>query len=112
MFFIDNTFATKHTPAKGIKCCQVFASYKGHISVFPMKSQNEFDNASRWFCKEVVVSGDLILDRFSTHAKKSIKWFCDQVSNALKILEHTNPWENHAELCIRLLKETKRKDMR
>ena len=69
VFFTDTMLAYKHKFAKGNKCCQVFASDKSYIDVYPMKSQDEFETALNWFCKEVGVSVDLILDGFSAQTK-------------------------------------------
>ena len=49
---------------------------------------------------------------FSAQKKPSVKRFCDQVGTTLKMLERATTWENRAELCIGLLKEAVRKDMR
>ena len=113
VFFTDTMFATKHKSTRGNKCCQVFVSDKGYIAVYPMKSQDEFETALHWFCKEIGVPVDLILDGFSAQTKTTIKRFCDQVGTTLKILERATPWANRAELYIGLLnKEAVRKDMR
>ena len=77
-----------------------------------MKSQDEFETALHWFCKEIGVPVDLILDGFSAQITSSVKRFCDQGGITLKILERATPWVNRAELHIRLLKEAVRKDMR
>ena len=69
VFFTDTMLASKHKSAKGNKCCQVFVSDKGYIDVYPMKSQDEFETALNWFCKEVGVSVNLILDGFSAQTK-------------------------------------------
>ena len=45
MFFADTMFATKLKSAKGNKFCQVFASDKGYVAIYPMKSQNVFDTS-------------------------------------------------------------------
>ena len=63
------------------------------------------------FCKEVVVSVDLILDGCSAQIKSLVKKFCDQVGTVIKTLKRTTPWATRAELFIGLLKESARKDM-
>ena len=73
VFFTDTMFATKHKSARGNKCCQVFVSDKGYIVVYPMKSQSEFETVLHWFCKEVGVPVDLIVDGFSAQKKPSVK---------------------------------------
>ena len=75
-----------------------FRKLKGYVSVFPMKSQDEFETNLHWFCKEVGVPVDLILDRFSPQTKSLVHQSCDKVGTALKTLDHTTPWANQAEL--------------
>ena len=112
VFFTDTMFASKHKSTRGNKCCQVFVSDKGYVAVYPMKSQDEFETALHWFCKEIGVPVELILDGFSAQTTSTVKRFCDQVGTTLKILERATPWANRAELYIGLLKEAVRKDMR
>ena len=112
VFFTDTMFASKHKSTRGNKCCQVFVSDKGYVAVYPMKSQDEFETALHWFCKEIGVPVELILDGFSAQTTSTVKRFCDQVGTTLKVLERATPWANRAELYIGLLKEAVRKDMR
>ena len=93
------------------KCCQVFVSDKGFVAVYPMKSQSEFQTALHWFCKQVGVPVDLVVDGFSAQTSKDVKRFCDQVGTTLRVLERGTPWANRAELYIGILKEAVRKDM-
>ena len=78
----------------------------------PMKSQDEFETAVHWFCKEVGVLVDLIVDGFSDKKKLFFNRFCDLVDTTLKTLEPSTPWENRGELHIGFLKEAVRKHMR
>ena len=87
-------FPSKHMSTRGNKCCRLFGRDKGYIVVHPMKSQSEFKTALHWFCKEVGVPVDLIVDGFSAKKKSSIQRFFDQVGTTLKILERAIPWEN------------------
>ena len=112
VFFTDTMFARKHKSTRENKCCQVFVSDKGYVAVYPMKTQHEFETALHWFCKEIGVPVELIVDGFSAQTTTSVKRFCDQVGTTLKILERATPWANRAELYIGLLKEAVRKDMR
>ena len=77
-----------------------------------MTSQDEFDTALNWFCKEVGVLVNMIADGCSSQKKLSVKWLCDQVETTLNILERATPWENRAELYSGLLKEDVMKYMR
>ena len=65
-----------------------------------MKSQYKFEITSHWFCKEVGVLVDLILDGFSVRTKFSVNIFYEKVGTALKTLECVAPLKNLAELCI------------
>ena len=112
-FFTDTMFAQPN--AKSLRqntCCQVFVSDKGYVAVYPMKSQSEFKTALHWFCKQVGVPADLIVDGHKAQRSKDVRRFCNQVGTTLKILETGTPWANRAELYIGLLKEAVRKDMR
>ena len=62
VFFTDALVATSCKSTRGNKYAQIFVSDKGYIAVFPMKSQSEFEQALHWFCKQVGVPVDLIMD--------------------------------------------------
>ena len=112
MFFTATLFPTKHKSTRGKKYCKVFVRDKSYVTVYPMKSQDEFETDLHWFCKEVGVPVDLIVCEFSAQKKPSVKRFCNQVGTTLKILERATPWENRAKHYIGLLKESVRKDMK
>jgi hypothetical protein len=112
-FFSDTMFASpKSKSTRGYTCCQVFVSDKGFVSVYPMRSQDEFQTALHWFCKQVGVPTNLIVDAHRAQTSNKVKRFCDQVGTTLRTLEKGTPWANRAELYIGLLKEAVRKDMR
>ena len=103
-FFTDTMFSTPK--AKSLRqntCCQVYVSDKGYVSVYPMKTQEEFKTSLHWFCKQVGVSSNLIVDGHKAQTSAEVKRFCDQVGTTLKILERGTPWANRAELYIGLL---------
>ena len=109
---IDTILETKNKSVKGNKYCHFFASNNGHINTHAMKSQDEFEIGLHWSYKEVGIPVGLILDGFSAQTKSSVKTICDQVNTTFKMLERANRWENIAELCVGLLNEAVRKDMR
>ena len=112
-FFSDTMFATpKAKSTRGNSCCQVFVSDKGFVAVYPMKTQEEFQTALHWFCKQIGVPISLIVDAHKAQTSSKVKRFCDQIGTTLRILEKGTPWANRAELYIGLLKEAVRKDMR
>ena len=86
MLFTDIIFASKYKYTKGNKCFKLFASHNGYLSVFPMKSQDEFETYLHWFCKDVSTLVDLISDKFSTQTKSYVNLIRDQVGTVLKML--------------------------
>ena len=76
-----------------------------------MQSQNEFPVALHWFCKQVGVPVNLIIDGHKAQTSSDVKTFYHQVGIMLKILETRTPWANRAKLYIDLLKEAVRRDM-
>ena len=112
-FFTDTLHATpKAKSTRGNTCCQLFVSDKGFVAVYPMTSQQEFQTALHWFCKQIGVPTDLIIDGHKAQKQVSVKRFSDQVGMTLRVLERGTPWSNRAELYIGLMKEAVRKDMR
>ena len=101
----------KATSLRGYTCCQVFVSDKGYVAVYPMKTQEEFQTAFHWFCKQIGVPVDLVVNAHQAQTSKATKRFCHQVGTTLRILERGTPWSNRAELYIGLLKEATRKDL-
>ena len=87
-------------------------SDKGYVTVYPMKSQLEFQNALHWFCKEVGVPSTLVMDGYRAQKNTQTRRFCHQVGTIMRVLEEGTPWANRAELYIGLLKEAFRQDMR
>ena len=102
VFYTDTMFALKHKSKRKYKCCQVFLSNKGYVAVYPMKSQEVFQTALHWFCKEVPVS--LGFDAHRSQTSHEVQRFCDQVVTTMRVLKKSTPWANRAELYIGLLK--------
>lgn len=112
-FFTDTMFATPEAKStQGNKCCQIFVSDRGYVAIYPMKTQEEFQTALHWFCKQVGVPVTLVADAHKSQTSASVKRFCDQVGTTLRVLEKGTSWANRAELYIGLLKEAVRKDLR
>ena len=76
-----------------------------------MISQEELEMSLHWFCKEIGVSVNLIVDYHQYQTSIRVNILCDQAGTILNILEKGAPWANRAELYIDLLKEVFRKDM-
>ena len=95
VFFSDTMFATlKAQSTCGNSCCQVFVSDKGFVAVYPMKSQEEFQTALHWFCKQIGVPVSRIVDAHKAETSSKVKRFCDQIGTTLRILEKGTPWAN------------------
>ena len=86
----------------------IIVSDKGFAAVYAMKSQTEFQTALHWFCKQIGVPVDLIVDGHKSQTSNEVRRFYNQVGTTLKILEVDTPWANRAELYIGLLKEAVR----
>ncbi len=112
VFFTDTLLALTTKSTRGNIYAQVFVSDKGFLSVYPMKSQSEFQDALHWFCKEVGVPHQLVMDGHRAQKNLATKKFCHQVGTIMRVLEEGTPWANRAELYIGLLKEAVRKDLR
>ena len=63
-----------------------------------MQSQNEFPVALHWFCKQVGVPVNLIVDGHNSQTSSDGKTFCHQDGTTLNMLETGTPWANRAEL--------------
>ena len=69
-------FAT--AKAKSIRqntCSQIFVSDKGFLPVYPMKSQSEFTDALHWFCKQVGVPTELVVDVYNAQISSKLNVF-------------------------------------
>ena len=62
LFFTDTFFSKKVVSKRGFSMMQLFVSDKGFVKVYGMKSQTEFPNALRMFCKEVGAPNAIIDD--------------------------------------------------
>ena len=78
LFFTDTIFAQpKAKSSRGNTCCQVFVSDKGFLAIYPMKSQTEFQTVLHWFCKQVNVPVDLIIDGHKSQKSNDVKMVCN-----------------------------------
>ena len=111
-FYTDTLLSSVKSRPRQNTCAQLFVSDKGFVAVYPMKSQSEFDQALRWFCKEVGVAYTLIMDGHKAQVNLDTTKFCNQVGTILRKLEVGTPWANRAELYIGMLKSAVRKDLR
>ena len=91
---------------------QLFVSNKGFVKVYGMKSQTEFVNALKMFCKEVGAPKAVIVDPHRSQKSNEVKQFLASVGTSLRVLEESTQHADRAELYIGLLKNGVGKDMR
>jgi hypothetical protein len=113
-FFMDTFFATKKAgkSSRGHNCCQLFVTDKGFVHVVPMKSKAEVLQAVKQFAKDIGAPDAIICDMAGEQTSHALKRFCQEIGTTLRLLEEGTPWANKAELCIGLIKEAVRKDMK
>jgi hypothetical protein len=113
-FFMDTFFATSKAgkSSRGHTCCQLFVTDKGFIYVAPMKSKSEALQAVKQFAKEIGAPDAMICDHSGEQTSIALKRFCQEIGATLKVLEEGTPWANKAELCVGLMKEAVRKDVK
>ena len=113
-FFMDTFFATKKggKSSRGHLCCQLFVADKGFVCVVPMRRKSDVLQAVKQFAEEVGAPDAFVADMSGEQMSFDLKKFCNDIGAALRALEEGTPWANKAELCIGLLKEATRKDMR
>ena len=113
---MDNFFATRNMTKylRVNRCCQLFFTDKGFVYVVPIKSRNKDDILSelKKFTKEIGAPEAIICDGSGDQTATEVKKYCGDIGITLRILEEGTPWSNKAELCIGLIKESVRKDMK
>merc|ERR1711983_656420 len=62
LFYTDTFFSSKVVSKRGFSMMQLFVSDKGFVKVYGMRSQTEFIDALRLFCKEVGAPKAVIVD--------------------------------------------------
>ena len=91
---------------------QLFVSNKGFVKVYGMKSEKEYINALKLFCKEVGAPKAFIVDRAQAQTSKKVRQSLGQVGTTLRVLEGENQHADRAELYIGLMESAVGKDMR
>ena len=69
-------------------------------------------DAVKQFAKEIGAPDAIICDASGEQTSTDLKKFLRDMGTQLRVLEEGTPWANKAELCIGLIKEATRKDMR
>jgi hypothetical protein len=78
----------------------------------PMRRKGEVLPEMKQFSKEIGAPDAFVADMSGEQMSKEVKIFCNESGSSLRALEERAPWANKAELCIGLLKEAVRKDMK
>ena len=91
---------------------QLFMSDKGFVKVYGMKSEKEFINAFKLFCKEVGAPKAFIVDRAQAQTSKKVCKFLGKVGTTLCVLEGETQHADRPELYTSLMKSAVGKGMR
>ena len=114
-YFFMNTFFTTSKGGKsshGNTCCQLFVTDKGFIYIVPLKQKSEVLLEVKQFAKESGAPDAILCDMVGEQLTQEIKHSCNTIGTTLRALEEGMPWSNMAELYIKLMKESVRKDMK
>ena len=83
LFYTDTFFSKKVVSKRGYSMMQLFVSDKGFVKVYGMKSQTEFANALKLFCKEVGAPTAMIVDPHRSQKKQRSRAIPQQGGNHL-----------------------------
>ena len=89
MFYTDTFFSKKVVSKRGFLMMQLPVSNKGYVRVYGMKSQTEFLNALKMFCKEVRAPTAVIVDLHRSQKSNKVKQFLTSVGTSLRVLEES-----------------------
>ena len=113
-FFMDTFFTTSKggKSSHGNTCCQLFVTEKGFIYIVPLKQKSEVLQEVKQFAKESGAPDAILCDMAGEQLTSEVKHSCNTIVTTLRALEVGMPWSNKAELYIKLMKESVRKDMK
>ena len=89
---------------------QLFLSDKEFVKAYGMRSDKEFLQVIKIFCKQVGVPIAFIFDPSVAQTKNEVRAFCHTVCKNLLVLEESKQHENRSEIYILFMKEGVRKD--
>ena len=104
-FYSDTFYSKKVISLRGFSMMQLFVSDKGFVKVYGMKSESQFTDALKLFCKEVGAPKAIIVDPYSAQKSEKVKQFLNKVGTTLRVLEESTQHADRAELYIGLLKK-------
>ena len=111
-FYSDTFYSKKVISLRGFSMMQLFVSDKGFVKVYGMKSESQFPDALKLFCKEVGAPNAIIVDPYSAQKSEKVKQFLNKVGTTLRVLEESTQHADRAELYIGLLKRAIGNDLR
>ena len=111
-FYSDTFYSKKVISLRGFSMMQLFVSDKGFVKVYGMKSESQFPDALKLFCKEVGAPKAIIVDPYSAQKSEKVKQFLNKVGTTLRVLEESTQHADRAELYIGLLKRAIGNDLR
>ena len=91
---------------------QLFVSDMGFVKVYGMKSEKEFLNTIKLFCKEVGTSRAMIVDPHPSLTSNEVSQFMNKVRTTLRVLEESTQHADRVELYIGLMKGAVGKDFK
>ena len=111
---MDTLFATSKAgkSSRGNKCAQLFVTDKGFVYVVPMKSESQVLHAIKQFAKTIGAPEALIHDASKAQKSKELHMYCNDIGTTLRVFDGNTPLANKAELCIGIIKEAVRKNMK
>ena len=85
---------------------QLFVSDKGFVKVYGMRSQSQFIDAVKLFCKEVGAPRAVIVDSHRSEKSREVRKFLTSAGTTLRVLEGSSQHQDRAELYIGLMKRS------
>ena len=112
LFYTDTFYSKKVVSKRGYSMMQLFVSDKGFVKVYGMKSEREFPDALKLFCKEVGAPTAIVVDPHQSQKSDKVRQFLNKVGTTLRVLEESTQHADRAELYIGLLKKSVGRDLR
>ena len=112
LFYTDTFYSKKVISKRGYSMMQLFVSDKGFVKVYGMKSEREFPDALKLFCKEVGAPTAIVVDPHQSQKSDKVRQFLNKVGTTLRVLEESTQHADRAELYIGLLKKAVGRDLR
>ena len=86
---MDKFFANKKVgkSSRNNTCCQLFVDDKGFVYVVPIKSNSKVLQAVKKFPKDTAAPEEIICDMSGEQTSKSLKKFCNEIGNTLRVLK-------------------------